>query len=178
MFHTQLKRLWESDAFLSGEYDTKGFGWQGEGKAQLSELVARQYPMFGRRWVPLVIEDFNLSCSLRILFLRREPPGSVIKTGDIDNRVKTLFDALRMPQNLSEVFENDQPEPGEDPMFVLLRDDDLITHLEIETDMLWEPPTEAKGGADHVRVVIDVNLRPSRVSYFNVGFSGCRSYGI
>jgi hypothetical protein len=35
---------------------------------------------------------------LNILFLRADIPGKVVQSGDIDNRLKTLFDALRMPQ--------------------------------------------------------------------------------
>src|SRR6266849_6098917 len=52
----------------------------------------------GKQFVPLVRQSLALACSLDILFLRREEPGSLIlQGGDIDNRIKTLFDALKMP---------------------------------------------------------------------------------
>jgi len=37
-------------------------------------------------------------CGIRVLFLRREPPGRVYQGGDIDGRLKTPFDALAVPQ--------------------------------------------------------------------------------
>jgi hypothetical protein len=48
---------------------------------------------------PLVRETFALHCGLKILFLRKEPPGKVYQGGDLDGRMKTLIDALTMPQH-------------------------------------------------------------------------------
>jgi hypothetical protein len=57
-----------------------------------------------RSFLPLINEATGVGCSLDILFLRRDPPGALIRSGgDIDNRVKVLFDALRMPRNDKEV---------------------------------------------------------------------------
>src|SRR5947209_8395436 len=52
----------------------------------------------------LVREKLSLVCDLDILFLRRENPGQLISHGgDLDNRIKVLFDALRMPQDDNEI---------------------------------------------------------------------------
>ncbi|MCA1626043.1 MAG: hypothetical protein LC768_07980 [Acidobacteria bacterium] len=68
------------------------------------EIMARQYSRFGYRFVPLVSRDNFMICGLDILFLRRENPGDLIlRGGDIDNRIKTLLDALRMPDDCNEV---------------------------------------------------------------------------
>jgi len=45
-------------------------------------------------YFPLVRNSLGLVCGIRVLFLRREPPGRVYQGGDIDGRLKTLFDAL------------------------------------------------------------------------------------
>jgi hypothetical protein len=84
----------------------------------------------------LVIEELSLSCRLDILFLRSDRAGSLIKSGDIDNRLKTLFDALRMPESKAELGGYEKPIDDEDPFFVLLQDDKLITHISVETDVL------------------------------------------
>jgi len=59
--------------------------------------------------------------------------------GDIDNRIKVLFDGLRVPKYDSEL-KNLAPEEGENPLFCLLEDDDsLITSIKITTDRLLTP---------------------------------------
>ena len=52
-------------------------------------------------------------CALDILMLRKGPPGRV--RTDIDNRLKTLFDALRMarsPEELGEKADKGKQEAG------------------------------------------------------------------
>ena len=108
---------------------------------------------------------------MSILFLRRDIPGSIISAGDIDNRIKTVIDGLRRPRNGKELVGNETPQAGEDPFYVLLEDDKQVTHLEVETDTLLDPPT---GGAfDHrlVRLLITVDLRPYNVTMFNLSFA-------
>ena len=52
---------------------------------------------------PLVRKKLGLACALDILFLRQEEPGQlVLQSGDIDGRIKTLFDALRIPSKQEE----------------------------------------------------------------------------
>ncbi len=94
------------------------------------------------RFVPLVINGprLQLICHLDILFLRYDEPGEIFTGGDIDARIKVLFDALSVPQQVDGAPKGDD----EDPMFVLLEDDKLITELSIRTEKLWRPkePTE------------------------------------
>jgi hypothetical protein len=47
--------------------------------------------------------------------MRRDIPGSALKSGDIDNRVKTIIDALRKPKGAQELMGNENPLPTEDP---------------------------------------------------------------
>ena len=82
-------------------------------------------------FVPLVSTHMGLVSRLDIQFLRRENPGEIVRHGgDLDNRLKTLFDALRIPDV---VGDNQKPEQCETPFFFcLLEDDALITGL------VWE----------------------------------------
>jgi hypothetical protein len=81
----------------------------------------------------------GVACALDILFLRRDEPGSLIKSGgDIDNRIKVLFDAMRIPQ-ASEELKGTRPDQDEEPFFCLLEDDRLITEVKVTTDKLLAP---------------------------------------
>jgi hypothetical protein len=109
---------------------------------------------------------------LDILFLRHDPPGSVVHAGDLDNRIKTLIDALRKPQGAIELRGNETPTDDEDPFFCLLEDDKLVTGLTVESDRYLEPPNGRKD-ADNRRahIVITVDVRPYDVTSFNVSFA-------
>jgi len=91
----------------------------------------------GFNFAPLVCERLSLICELSIILLRPEAPGSVItQGGDIDNRLKTLFDSLRMPKNLNEIPSGISPSDVDNPFFCLLEDDNLITKVSVSTDRL------------------------------------------
>jgi hypothetical protein len=139
-FHAQLKRLWQVHPMLS---HSKAFNWDqtkppDQQESRVSEL-AREYTRNGYRFVPLVLPELRLLCGVEVLFLRPSAPGGVLRSADLDNRLKTLFDALRMPQSPQELAGNQVPGEGEDPFFVLTSDDSLITSVSVETDMLLEP---------------------------------------
>jgi hypothetical protein len=122
--------------------------------------------------VPLVREEYSLLCSLNILFLRRDIPGSVVSAGDLDNRIKTLIDSLRRPQNKNELRGNEAPGDGEDPFYCLLEDDRLVSQLEVETDTLLDPPRgNTQADRRQVRLTITVDLKPYNVTLFNLSFS-------
>ena len=186
-FHKQLRLLWQTNRFLrehevyptdtvtgrSPHSDAK----QREGLATTARLpmveaVAQQYRENGYRFVPLVRESISLLCGLNILFLRRDfPQGGVVSAGDIDNRVKTIIDALTKPLGSAQLG-GIPPSQDEDPFFVLLENDKLVTSLAVETDALLSPPREAQHQACYARVIITVELRPYDVTMFNLGFAG------
>lgn len=184
-FHLQLKHLWETNEFLSShrvyaqDYGidvTAGttslpLGIDESERISLIDAVASQHAEQSYRFVPLVRKAWGLSCSLNILFLRHDPPGSVYHAGDLDNRMKTLIDALRKPDGPNELRGNESPGEGEDPFFCLLEDDRLIAGLNVESDRYLYPPS---GNSDHHRlqahVVVTVEIRPYRVTNFNLSF--------
>lgn len=188
VFHRQLMHLWQTNKFLRERRELKdrkgilsdhrpvgdGSAYWGDGgdTEPLSEHVANLYPINGYRFVPLVREEISLLCNLHILFLRRDIPGGVIHAGDLDNRIKTVIDALRYPTNPNELRGNETPGPDEDPFYCLLDDDKAVTGLVVETDMLLDPPT---GNTDadqrQVRLVITVEVKPYNVTMFNLSFA-------
>lgn len=190
-FHLQLKRLWQSEKFLRewtvepavarpqaypssvavmGSLLNHPPAAQAppQGRVPLKEHLASQYAEYGYHFVPLVREDAHLSCALRILFLRRDPPGGIYNLGDIDNRLKTVLDSLRRPRSPSEVPR--PPLADENPLYVLLEDDRLVTHLEVETDTLHLPPTGKPDDAALAQVIISVDVRPHHVTMDNLSY--------
>lgn len=98
-----------------------------------------------------------------ILFLRRDKPGNIVKHGgDIDNRIKTLFDAFRMPTESSQV-DKFSPDTEENPFFVLLEDDSLISKVSVTTDRLITP-LKAPDSINDVHLVIGVSIKVHTVS--------------
>lgn len=47
-----------------------------------------------------------------LLFLRPDAPGGVVKDGDIDNRIKTLFDSLKIAKQRHELGQYSPCEPS------------------------------------------------------------------
>lgn len=178
-FHPQLAHLWRSSPtlFHRREYPLMRQGLMAKPSSTPEEMngipwadyMASQYSRLGYQFVPLVVEELFLSCRLDILFLRWDPTGSLIRSGDIDNRLKTLFDAFRLPDSAAELGGFTQPDAGEDPFYVLLQDDKLITHISVETDVLHEPTSKTYDEND-ARLVIEVTIRPANVNLMNVDF--------
>lgn len=137
-FHAQLRVLW-------AQVPLNGFQqFLADPPIPSKISLLRQVQSF--KFAPLVSPSLGLVVELAITFLRPEAPGSLVtQAGDIDNRLKTLFDALRMPTVPTEIPADDVPLEDETPFFCLLEDDNLITKISVATDRLLEvchSPTE------------------------------------
>jgi hypothetical protein len=136
--HPQLRRLWEVEPNLSnwrkpedGQDYRKPDSW-----THVKDILTREFTRGTYSYVPLVTREIALSVSLEILLLRTARPGGIISSGDIDGRLKTLFDGLAMPSSLSQLGTYQAPASNENPFYVLLEDDSLITHVAVQTDLL------------------------------------------
>ena len=162
----QLKRQWDIDPALhniahSGSRDKPGHG------TRLHD-IARRFTIAGFHYVPLVSKEFNLVCHLQVSLLRKEEPGNVLQTGgDIDNRLKTLFDSLSMPVHGNQI-QGLTPAAGDDPFYCLLEDDSLVSGVEIITERLLEPLANPQD----VRLTITAIVRPKKVTIESLGFLG------
>lgn len=78
---------------------------------------------------------------------------------DLDNRIKTLFDSLRMPSGAQELG-GAKPEGDDDPFFCLLEDDRLIHNVNIVTDKLLVPACAGETASECV-AVIHVHVKTS-----------------
>jgi hypothetical protein len=144
--HSQLAQFWQKDPrFSKIDPANLQLAEQRNGRFDVPRPIGGNpaswfyhLPLRGIKFVPLITHVREAHCHLAIRFYRRDKPGEIISTdGDLDNRLKTLFDALRMPHRDDEL-PKDIP-LGESPFFCLLDDDALITKLSIETFALLTP---------------------------------------
>lgn len=150
--HPQLATLWDSEALKIW----KEKNWT---LPTGPEMWFRERGAF--RFVPLVNHKMSTMASVHLTWLRPGELGSLITgTGDIDNRLKTLFDALRVP-DAAQVPAGDTPQRGETPFCCLLDDDALITEVQIVTDRLLEPNVDNS----HVEMIIAVETRSSMAGF-------------
>jgi len=155
-FHHQLKHLWSISPNLRE--------WiLGDPRVQVlpaKDYLSQKYQFNGIGLIPLVTEDLGVGVKLDILMLRPDQPGkTLMQSGDIDNRLKTVFDALRMPQ-IGEHFDSQ----GENPFFCLMQNDSLVNHVSVTTDMLLGSCSK-----NEVRLVITVILWPIVATLQNMG---------
>ncbi|MCL2538263.1 MAG: hypothetical protein FWE52_02200 [Alphaproteobacteria bacterium] len=125
---------------------------------------------------PIITPSLKLICELDVQLLHPEIVG--VARADIDNRMKTLLDALRCPQNEHEIGENQPKNIG--PIYTLLDDDHLVTKLSVNTSHFLSPTmfdaecmTNAPKSAEHeerIFALIDVNVRVEEGTLENLPF--------
>jgi hypothetical protein len=107
-----------------------------------------------RRFASLVHPFYNFRAELDVLMLRPQTPGGLFAGGgDIDNRLKTLFDAMSVPQQ-DQVPVGWTPSAEQDPLYCLLDDDKWISRVSVRTDRLLAPKDR-----NHVRLTIHVKIQ-------------------
>ncbi|MEK7993868.1 MAG: hypothetical protein AAB403_08715 [Planctomycetota bacterium] len=159
-FHKQLRALWQQVPLAGRDELLADPAPPGTGS------VIRRVGEY--KFAPLVCEALSLICELDVLFLRPEPPGAVVtQGGDIDNRLKTLFDGLRMARLQSEIPPGENPQGDETPFFCLLEDDNLITRVNVATDRLLRTAVEPNA----VVLVIRARTKAVKTTWANTGLA-------
>ena len=167
-FHPQLENQWRVESSLADWKRPRNQPSDPPGKG-LDEIAAN-FTRGQFRFVPLVAKRLNLVCFLDITILRREAPGNLINHGgDIDNRIKTLFDSLRVPSTGE--IKGLTPDETENPFYCLLEDDFLVTGFQVKTERLLEPSSGA-GRQSDVSLMMTVIVRPTEVKIENLSFLG------
>lgn len=119
----------------------------------------------GKVWYFAAIDpSFEVACSLNVRMDRPERPGHLFETsgentGDLDNRFKTLFDALRMPHSKDEARPNEKT-PSKNYCVCLFEDDSMVSNLIVSTHPSLEemPP-------GHVKLTIDVEIKAHDLTF-------------
>jgi hypothetical protein len=123
-FHEQLKELWNQPPLnkhrgLLDPGEPMGPDVVRTLDSESSTLVQTVGPY---EFASVVSSKINLVADLDITLLRPGPPGAIVSHGgDLDNRLKTLFDALKIPDTPDAVPTDDSPLEMEYPFFCYLR---------------------------------------------------------
>lgn len=167
ILHPQMKELWRTHPALTPKLQwitrvqQNAQGTDDSG-CLLTDIAGNDFAALVHPWLKLYAE-------LDILVLRPEAPGAVVvHSGDIDNQLKTLFDALRRPAEPPEVPSSWMPTDDEKPLHCLLDDDKLITRVNVETDRLLKTPAHPRD----VELVIRVTVKASAATWGNLGLTG------
>jgi len=160
-FHRQLRNLWKTPP-LNRMFQTIHLVTVNAGPKSETRLdyLYKNYARLNGHFIPLVTEDMGVWCGIDVLFLRSGKPGKVFKSGDIDNRMKTLLDALKMPEAMQDLGGQPFPAEDEDPFFCLLQDDGLVPKFSVEADTLLQPLDGGIPKDSDARLIITVELRP------------------
>jgi hypothetical protein len=162
-FHRQLKRLWTQPPLADYVRMLLPERLNDLGLPEELSIIKK---LHGFEFAPLVCEKVALVAELQIQMLWPQAPGAIVSAGgDIDNRLKTLFDSLKMPSETTALPKGTSPSQDEKPFYCLLEDDRLITRVDVETDRLLEPDLDPA----EVALFIRVRTRQLRVMWGTVG---------
>jgi len=156
--HKQIKSICNSEPF-SLVFEPDRNGKRESGKAMFLEHE-------GKRFWFLISEHLATLADLKITLLLPHKVGKLVQNGgDIDNRIKTLFDGLRIPAALSEIPSTDSFDYGQEGMYCLLQDDKLINRIAIQTYQDYASPDN-----DSVRCFIEIQTRVTAALWGNFQF--------
>jgi hypothetical protein len=173
-----LKRLWSSKSPLKERLSQPlirklNAPTQDEMFTTRVKELSNQFSYHGYSFVPIITEDLFLTCSLDILFLRPEEPSLLMLGGDIDGRVKTVFDSLRVPtpEEAYKLKAKFPPTEDENPMYCLMQDDKLVSEVRVLADHLLLLPHTTSLNPNDSFLVIHVRVKPTRLVAGNLDFA-------
>lgn len=155
--HPQMRSVCLSDQFREMFKELDGKSKKGDGMHMYLDIGEKRF------WF-LISEEYKTIVDLNITILLPHAVGAIVNNGgDIDNRIKTLFDALRIPSVSSEIPPTDSFDYGEEGMFCLLQDDKLINRVSIVSYQDHEPIDK-----DSVRCFIEVKTKITQALVSNL----------
>lgn len=176
-FHEQLRHMYQSHPFLRSFYSTyikcRDEPAIAEQKKNLPKFFV-PVPRGEFVFLPLVTAAQVMVCELDILFLRNEKRGRLFKypnnsSGDLDNRLKLVIDALTVPNmgKVEQLSASALPTPDQAPFCCLLEDDALVTAIRIESQRLLRPLSDPA----EVEMIVRVTTKVEGITYASLGRS-------
>lgn len=159
IFHVQLKQLWKQPP-LVGFKDLTEYSTSKDNFKLPIEIGDFSF-------IPRVTERMSSIAELDIILLQPAKIGILHNSGDIDNRLKSLLDALKIPHEPGALPENAMPDENEKPFYCLLEDDSLVSRLNVRTEQWLGRPVNSK----EVLAIIHVKTKLTKIGIGNLGFA-------
>lgn len=157
--HNQMKSICTSPPFDHVLKSTNEEHEEGKSKPLYKNYGTKRFNFLVSEYLKTVVD-------LEIFLLLPQKVGAIVTNGgDIDNRIKTLFDALRIPASNSEIPSSDSFEYGSDGMYCLLEDDKLIEKVTISAYQDHSATDDQQ-----VKAIIIVNTRITAGLWGNLNF--------
>jgi len=164
--HTQLRDLWEHRPLARRKEKLLDPNRRPDSLSGGNNLI---FSVGEHRFASIISSRLHTTATLDITLLRPEQPGTVFaQSGDIDNRLKTLLDALTIPPHLNALPKNFSPTRTQTPFFCLLENDALVTGVSIHTHRWLNP--DAASRAD-VILIIQVTTATDEKTLENLDFA-------
>ncbi|HEX5411538.1 MAG TPA: hypothetical protein VFZ27_06720 [Terriglobia bacterium] len=166
-FHFQLFRLWEQRFLQYAGLPPRSDPSFKESRQKYLEAKSLLVKGTSLRFLPIINKAEHLVCSLGITLYRHQEPGSFLgASGDLDNQLKVLFDAMSMPNDSQ--LQGLNVDQIQQPMFCLLEDDALIIDVRMRTVQLWTTYDSQK---EQRETKVSVDVKASCTS-FQGGYGG------
>lgn len=159
----QIERLWMQPPLSAEATILQPAVWE-KGRPRITPQRDGHFTHYrieigGVSYIPLATDESGLIVELGVKWLRQDGASVLERGGDIDNRLKTLFDAMQLPQP----NQVDQANPFmQETVYCLVSDDSLITGLSVATAPLLRAPD----GTNDVELHIGVSVKRRGSSSF------------
>lgn len=176
--HPQLAKLWELPplSFCKSYKCKNGIDYRRYSEEpdptqfDFGSLPLVTSDVSGFEFVSIVHKSLALVAELDVSVLI--PPPEMESTAhiisrDIDNKLKTLFDGLRIPRELQEIPNGWKPGSSMIPMHCLLEDDSYISRVSVSTGVCLKPINEGD-----VFVIIGVKVTGRMGTLHNLSLIG------
>jgi hypothetical protein len=137
------------------------------GRSRMPDELAEFSRVVGGKTFHFVVgQAFHVVASLNIIVLLPGASGHLLTNGgDIDNRIKTLLDALRTPAASTELPRPDSFDYSDGGMCCLLENDNLVDRLTIQVHRDLAPVDKHS-----VRCLVEVSTRVTQTVWKNLSF--------
>ncbi|MBF0554405.1 MAG: hypothetical protein HQK96_07555 [Nitrospirae bacterium] len=181
-FHPQIKELWGYEPlslvpeYLNDKHDEEYIkNLSGpiidpgtfDNSQKTGYIIKRNTLKDGNSYwfAPLICKPLRLYAELDITYLGAQDhmTPTVIRGGDIDNKLKVLFDGLRYPSDNNLIPNGLSPISEDDPIHCLLEDDSLIRKITVSTDRLLDAADK-----DYVMILIKVKVKSTIITPGNM----------
>lgn len=179
-FHPQLKTLWTLPPLsYCSSYKEKEVSWEGEeryqdepnpGNFDFGSLPYVVTDMNGFKFVSIVHKSLAVVAELDVRFFF--PSSDIVSSTsiiirDVDNKLKTLFDGLRIPQQSQEIPEDWIQDEEQNPLYCLLEDDGLIAKVSVSSGYSLKPLDQGE-----VFVIVNIKVKGKMGTLHNLPLIG------